>query len=310
MNTKELAQLLDALQVKDQSESVAICFGLSCTLYFSNGHLPEVHRQTLDCFASYLKLCASEIRWARLPNRKGFISPDLTDVHKFTSSLPQPEDDEYWELTVHGGEKRTSANPYYFEVMLSPASRRILSYVKASLPLDWYRRNNGSFSSLMLEFCRALRPISGYGGITLLEAPNNSIRQRHQPEVSMIANRFPGLDLDYPFYHVIHLVKGIKGVNWLTCLNNSLLEKVGGLGHLKQTLSAEIVFHEFPHGVLVQAGTHPQLGDRQQEIALPLYTELSRALKPIRVTEHWAFHFNVPGAFDQAASEAWLARLD
>ncbi|WP_437870917.1 type VI immunity family protein [Sorangium sp. So ce363] len=96
-----------------------------------------------------------------------------------------------------------------------------LGFFRIAFPLLWFAGSSESFPEVMLEGCRKLKPVSGYGGIGAVESPDSSISSRYEPVVYDWAQKFPGSEADCPTSHSIWLRRGrsgggIKGVNWLT----------------------------------------------------------------------------------------------
>jgi hypothetical protein len=116
------------------------------------------------------------------------------------------------------------------------------------------------------------------------------------------------LEADHPVSHVHYLKNGIKGVNWVTVLGEKWISRLGGLPALRKELGEPFRLHEYPGGVLIQAGPRPQLGDVNRQIAIDEYRRLAQVLKPIRVTDHKSFP--AWSGFDEQRTQAWLARFE
>src|SRR5207237_7456939 len=76
-----------------------------------------------------------------------------------------------------------------------------------------------------------------------------------------LGNRYPGLDMSYPFCTKYIASKGIKCVNWLTFLNADYCDRLGGLPLLRKKFDKDIVVHSTENGVMIQAGPLPEIGD-------------------------------------------------
>jgi hypothetical protein len=183
--------------------------------------------------------------------------------------------------------------------------------------VTWFSEHPGTLAEVLLALCRKLKPVSGYGGIGIAESPDNLISSRYEPIVYQMAQRFPGLEADYPISHGIWQRKGsggIKGVNWLTVVGDRWLPQLGGADALQTALAAldsRFLVHRFDGGVMIQAGPRPQLGDAARDVWPELYVKLAKLLRPIRITEHRPFHQAGAGPrFDLERSEAWLRRFD
>lgn len=120
--------------------------------------------------------------------------------------------------------------------------------------------------------------------------------------------RFHGLDVIGASRTSIDATDGIKCVNWLTLLDESLLAKLGGKAALRGKLSPAIVFHDIPNGVVLQAGEKPVLGDIHSPDELAVYREVAVALKPIFAMGPRRRGFRAMEGFHQYTNE-WRGRF-
>ncbi len=304
--------LEEKLAVTDDTGRVVVRIGLLATFYFENAYQPEVREAVASCFDDYQRLCGSHLRWKKNPKTFRFSPMSSSRVPSPRDWLNRLGEDFEWEFDFRGGETVDEANNFSVSAYGSAKWQHNLSYFNATLPITWFADHPGNFPAVVLEFCRKLKPLSGYGGLGILESPNGLIEQKFGPAVYTIAQRFPGLEVDHPVTHTLYLDNGIKGVNWLTILGDYWLKKVGGVLTLKEQLGKNFISHEFPGGVMIQAGPRPQMGDRDQGRMPDLYAQLARVLKPIRITKHRPFSYahEEGQRFDKEASEKWLARFD
>lgn len=124
-----------------------------------------------------------------------------------------------------------------------------------------------------------------------------------------IRKRYPGLDLSDPGSSQYVASGAYKCVNWLTMIGTAACERLGGAGALRDRMGPEIVVHELSHGLMIQAGSMPEIGDTNRRRSVPLYHRVGRALAPIRDPDHPAF-LTVDGADDEDATNEWLGRFD
>lgn len=73
----------------------------------------------------------------------------------------------------------------------------------------------------------------------------------------------------------------IKGVNWLTYVDQSRIERLGGGERLRAALDPGVRVTPIGAGLLLQAGDAPALGDENRQDKLPLYRSVFRALEPL-----------------------------
>ena len=174
--------------------------------------------------------------------------------------------------------------------------------------LQWFRDGPQGFRSFVTRASERLQPVHGYAGIGLVTAADRFLASQFNDDVAAMAERFPGLEIDYPVKHLVWLRTGIKGVNWLTILGNDTIERFGGLERVQSALPAAAALHAFRGGCLIQAGPAPRIGDRNLGLGVEDYRSVAVALKPLRITTHSAVHGTA--GLDRARFEAWLARFD
>ena len=124
------------------------------------------------------------------------------------------------------------------------------------------------------------------------------------------AARFPGLEIDDPVALLFYLENGIKGVNWLTIVDDSLLERIGGRDEVRGSFNDSITVHEYGGGLIVQAGPVPQLGDLEKGFVPQRYREAYRVLKPLQA-EHPDELIETPKGVDPLEfKDRWMKRFD
>jgi hypothetical protein len=84
--------------------------------------------------------------------------------------------------------------------------------------------------------------------------------------------------VDYPQFHILKLDNGIKGVNWLTVISDSLLDKLGNRQAFTAALPAAVTVHSYTGGLVLQAGELPQIGDTNRRNDPTAYHDVARAL--------------------------------
>jgi hypothetical protein len=120
--------------------------------------------------------------------------------------------------------------------------------------------------------------------------------------------RHPGVDVvRIPFDAKAVGEDGVKTVNWLTLLDADLVKQLGGQRGLRGKLSTDIDLITTKHGVIVQAGPIPGLGDVNRKEVLPLYREVDALLQPwIETAGGRSMGFQTKDSV--ARTEMWYAR--
>lgn len=192
--------------------------------------------------------------------------PKSDSLHWSLSSTDDRDVPNIWSLRAHV--ERESPGPLnYLWWSIDPSSE---------IP--------GTLREVFLDVARMLPCQHAYGGLGLVQPLDVIPRQESEPEAYVMAARFHGLDVLGASRTRCDALDGIKCVNWLTLLDDSLLAKLGGQSALRGRLSEAIVFHDIPNGVVLQAGDKPVLGDVHAPDELAAYREVAIALKPIFAT--------------------------
>jgi hypothetical protein len=315
-------ELDECLAVKDDEGRVMLQAALLATLYFEDPYRREVREAVVSCCEDYFLQCGKHLRWALNPDTKLMEPYGKEKGSTPRVWLPPRGEDESFSFLYHGAEYERGASA--FSTRALGVARRpyvVVGHFRVSFPLLWFTVEQGSLPETVLDMCRELKPVSGYAGIGVIESPDSLISKKYEPIVYGWAQRFPGLEIDYPIGHSIWLTEGreggkggIKGVNWLTVVGDRWLAEMGGVNAVEADLAAldgRFIVHRFEGGIMIQAGTRPQLGDAERNVWPELYVKLAKYLKPIRITRHRPFQFSGPGLrFDLERSRAWLRRFD
>jgi hypothetical protein len=297
--------------VRDEEDRVALQIGLVATLYFEKGYQPAVRAAVAECFADYLAAFQGQLRWGMHPRSFAWQElarrPVPTPAEWFAKK--ELRDDDTWAFSYHGGQDDCDANAIrvhgYGGRKWEEERHGWLSYISAGLPLTYLEDRRHELLELLRSWSERLSPVSGYGGLGILESPDHELAQKYHQYVFMLARRFPGLELDRPSYHRMSLAAGIKGVNWLTVLGERWLEKLGGLGSLERHLESDaFTLLEFSGGVVIQAGGEPELGDVNRRLKPERYRALGRVTQPLLVRELHGLR-----GFDAESAREWLARF-
>ncbi|MBI4954578.1 MAG: DUF3396 domain-containing protein [Myxococcales bacterium] len=213
---------------------------------------------------------------------------------------------------AYGGNHRHDASGWKFKSTLrsSPEAVSALDHVSASWPIGPEAPGYEEALEVALIWGRRCPFRFGYAGFSLQVSEEHE--QMTAKLVYDLAMRFQGLEIHCPGTTALCCQTQMKSVNWLTLVSNEMLTPrytgplighVGGIDVLRANLSPEILLHPIRDGVLIQAGPEPLLGDVNRGETLPLYREVAKVLKPIRMSTHWPF-FGILTAND------WMTRFD
>lgn len=299
------------------TDAVACKFGLGAELY-----MPDIDRAVL---------CERAVRfltdyWQTFPDHVNrFLAKDSRRAVKFSGSpearirkdiAGAPILQEGYGAALMGrvdiGMKIDYVDPYRANVTIRHKERHVLSNVNAHFQIcnDQGRSNYEVLLAATLRWCALAQPVHGSAGfVFIFESKQNS------EHTQQLFKRFPGFD----FLHAgmfsmqardIH--NRIKGVNWLTVLNDALVEELGGRDKMHVALQPICKVHDYPGGVVIQAGAYPQIGDTWRGDIPEAYRLVARYTQSIRFEDYDQDGlFRVPeGLDDKEETLAWIRRFD
>jgi hypothetical protein len=305
--------LSEILCVRDKDGRPALRIGLLATMFIAEPGTRPVREAVADAAEEYIRQFREHLRWAQHPKTAHIHPIDKRNVPFPRDWLPQYEDGEAWEFGFHGGETDEAASEFQVSAYGPRSIRKSPGYFQVYLPLTWFAEHPGTFPDFVLSLAKRLRPLSGYAGIGVLEPLDSYAQEAFQSTVRQIAERFPGLEIESPPIHVIHVGEGIKGVNWLTILGDRWVQQIGGADYLRVRLGDDFKLTPYDGGLMIQAGPKPQIGDTQANRWPRHYVTLAKVLKPIQIKKHYPFHHADPmgsARMDAETSTAWIFRFD
>jgi hypothetical protein len=300
----------DLITMNDSQRGIRL--GLFVTLYFDKGHTLVRQKAIANCFDDYWALYGSNLCWAMNSN-----APYWYNLNKHRVMSPgewlTEESEEGWEFKYHGGISADAASNISIQALGSSrweADFGELSYIKAAIPIQSFPEQSTILLELTSKWCQRLCPVHGYGGIgILLPAAEFSWQEHYEPIIYKLAFQKPTIEVDYPITHSRFLSKGIKGVNWLTILDQKWLEAASGLEEL-QASTPELQSHDYGCGTILQAGRMPIYGD-DMDNNLALYRKLAKVLRPLQVEEHDGVHSSgTNDTLNGPNFRKWLSRFD
>ncbi|HHI94263.1 MAG TPA: DUF3396 domain-containing protein [Gammaproteobacteria bacterium] len=324
---------LDNLQIvadHPPAGTIGVRLGLMCSLYMRDPHSPEVRMALAKCGDHYQQLFGEHLKCYIKPDGiykgkpKSYPSQGINLVD-YVRQYDNVEE-KCFAPRFFGNEDYHAAAAYGMDIFAastrpSPIRDRP-AYFSVVLPFRWLEGKEGerAFQKLVHGWCQVLKPFHGYAGLGAIQSMDTIEKGRTNHLVYPLAKRFPGLDVDDPGTIASRMKGGsggilkIKGVNWLTALDDGCFEQLGGREAVLADLDDEFKFYEYEGGVLIQAGAMPQMGDVNQQHIPRYYQQLARKLKPIRlIFPEGHYLIKSPNRNEQSNAEAsneWLARFD
>lgn len=195
--------------------------------------------------------------------------------------------------------------------------------LRVTLPLDHELANGAAFKEWVLGFSALSRGqfASGHAGLSLNfdnSVVSSDIREIMTGRLAALLLRHPGLDWENTGSvsnfllswkkELSDFIPQIKRVQWLTFLSEKTLQYLGCQKKLEELLGNDlpITIDPLRHGLSIQAGKEPELGDISRRDFLPVYRRVAAALRPVRLSKHQG----VGRGFSDEAAQEWLEGLD
>lgn len=178
---------------------------------------------------------------------------------------------------------------------------------RLSLPMQWGLDQPEQMFELVQELWGQLPYRSGQAGFGF-EVSRYFIDIAHEYAYGR-SMRHPGLDIpDAANDAAMVGFDRIRGVGWLTMLDDDFVEQLGGVEALRRALGDAAQVVEQARGVILRAGPVPQFGDVNRKDDLPGYRAVYAALEPLMTDTADAPCLNIEGDF-VSRNEAWLTRF-
>jgi len=302
---------LDRIRVNNQNGLTVGRVGLSMTLYVKGPWETEQRRAFATAIDAHLQRVGDRMRWAILPppvgaQRYASVAPLRIADHAAAQPL-----DGTLSFEAHSGEGMEEAGHFSIAVSFPNPRRRRLGFVTLTLPVSWLNdAGPGAFQDMVVEWCAAVQPFHGGAGLALIHSPNYAETRVAEPHLFPLIQRFPGLEYDVPVDHARLCGDGIKSVNWLTVVSDSLLGRIGGRASLARALTPAATLFDYPGGVVIQAGPAPLLGDNERNDVPKAYQAVAAVLKPLRADYPDGVIATPRGLDSKEFGRRWLARFE
>ncbi len=326
MNLNELTTTMAILEERGKLEkldeiglspgnAIQWLFGLTSGFYFADGETRQVRQSMLGLATRYYDLSEG--------------NPNLLSFNERTRRVSTGRQiEEYLSQGGYYDEKETAS--FYIRHMPKQALRSTdpaHDYFTALLPGAGYRGGNGhlmcqtrlsALSSdrdglvgFFVDACRDLQVFYAVSGLSLFfYSYGSGATAKAYP----LFRRFPGLLYEDGARFGLAIrdrTDTIRDVNWLTAVNNELLERVGGLDKARTVLGDEVILHPYEGGVVFQAGNKPVLGDLNKGRVPAAYREVNDFLKPLRYENWERAYLRAPHDVDKMEyTEWWTRRFD
>ena len=278
---------------------------------FFKGPFSEVREGVGELWRRYLELVGKNtLTWARLGGGNRSRKVDVSVFRTIEAWLAGTKDygETCW-ISVHNGPMdRLESHSFMVEGHDRQLDwEREASYVELNLPLDFPAvADPAALGRTLIHLAEPTVFHDGVGGFAFHRSPykfNSTVRRMGQ-----LGMRYQGVEIAAAERLAYLAVHGLPTVNWITFLGKELLQRIGGPQALATMLPPTSPVTPLPHGVAVQSGAHPVLGDRNEpDDGLQALRKTYGVLRPLQFVNP-----NIPFSalsFDSAQTQKWLTRL-
>lgn len=333
MDHKAEYEKLDQVVITQNETGLPVLrFAVQAQLYLTGGALSRTRQTVIDVFDSFRRLAPDRITHLK-PNLENRLLPISTlDFPAFYYAEIDRQDVPDMVFCPHLTSVPAVPPQYQARAHLTAADDGpdAISELDLAVPPSFVQADPDRYLAQVLDWCARLQPMHGQAGFAPVY--ENGAETEHMRETWPYLARFPGLSypLPYPIAAEGHGHRRISGTNWLTILDNRLLEELGGAAHLPRRLAEAwatiidqpagtdlppgVTLHEYDGGVVIRAGEHPQLGDVNMGNIPETYRTVSAALRPWRFEDYQQNPMDlirVPRPLDAYEETLnWLGRFD
>lgn len=285
-----------------------LSLSLAVTMYFKPPR-ESCAGGALKVYQRYLELCEPHLTWFADETGKRYREARSDVLQIPFDRVPQSmESGKFYAWCAFAGKHHRDAAAHQFACILSPEEFQpgTLSFLRAAFPVDMFREEIGQFVHLVREMAAGVPVFHGYAGFSFSQSMVEVKAQGNEPYLVAAAAHFLGPEVESETSTQLCCTKAIKGINWLTMLDASLIKRLGGEEELRRRLGEEITIHSMPWGLMIQAGPEPGLGVVNAGETLPLYRRVNEVLRAVRVP----VHMNLGVKFDEQLTRRWISRFD
>ncbi|ELJ8295012.1 DUF3396 domain-containing protein [Enterobacter roggenkampii] len=315
MELNYIEKWLPEASVKYKDGSPAVNLGLIITVFFKNGHTPEVRHKMVECVDRFYGEFKPYLKKTMAPKWVGITEKNYQKKRQAILDS-KPEEIFSWYM----GSVDTDYHAPDYEILIM--GKRIFhnennrSVIKLVFPLSLLKEPDGKerYENWLQWLCNTFEVESGYAGLSFVLP---YAFEWMFPYEYALAQRFSGVMVDsLGILEGGEAVEGLKGACWYTILGTPWLERLGGEDAVSRRLAKtpEISLFSYNNGVILKAGElPPPLGEKQTEGLPQLLVKINQIILPVRYDGHKGLHFYSEyenHQFDEESSMKWFARFD
>ncbi|KVE37644.1 type VI immunity family protein [Burkholderia sp. TSV86] len=309
------------LEPRYATGGIGAAFVVRAALYFERAFDLDIRAVIADCLDDYLQSAPDKLTFVWHNGKAAQAFKKAKSLRELAASL-SPED--RFDFDYVGGKEATDASLYQFSVVglrqrQEKSGNRGFNTLSFSWPLVDVQENPDTFVKLFFDAAKRLSAVHGHAGFAVNLSP--TAINENEPTEYWISRMMPGLDVGAPSDLATRQLKGkIKTIDWLTAIDKSMLDAVGGLAALRSELPPDwFAIGNYGTGIVIRAGELPDSGASDDEgkppVAPPTYIILDHALRAIRAgsldaLQHGTVNGGAPTYNTAVSTAEWLRRFE
>lgn len=243
---------------------IDIVFQIS--LYFRDGHLPEVRLRMAQAAEEFIDLVADRLTHHQVPGGRGLAgfskSRFLKSAYRHAEKSPPHAPFIGLAFEQHKYLRSAPHTELYFATIQDWEQERnnSMSYIRFSFPLDWFISGDRPHPHhLMQRWTHILRAEQGRGGVGFTLALGLEDWRRAEPFLTYLAALWPNIMMELRGSTRDYMCDAMREPNWLTAVGSKYLDRLGGAEAVRTQLATLPGFEisGYEGGLLIQAGIEP-----------------------------------------------------
>jgi len=136
------------------------------------------------------------------------------------------------------------------------------------------------FVELVAELFDVLSCDSGYAAPAL----HYGVRGNYDKAgefITPLALHHHGFDVPNNVSTAVSMGEKCRGARWLTMLSHKMTDQLGGVNHLESLFAEGVEVKKLSQGILIRAGSEPEIGDINKRQLTPLLSSVAHAIEDI-----------------------------
>jgi hypothetical protein len=304
---------------KDQEPLFLIGADFQAQFLYFNGHTPEKRQALAKCIEAYNTHFGEHLTWGGYYDKDGeghysdLNDPKMPTIHQVLELWTHPSDQIEWSCA--SGD-REEAPEYRISAMTNRQWESELlkaSQIRFSVPneLIFDPKKRQILLDLFQLFIDKLGVYHAVAGLqSIVPYRPNGVGDYSLLQGKRFWGIYQGANTDERH----EIANGIKSIDWLTYLSNTLVQRICPVDTFVKTYCPhfDIKPQQQQHGMLFQLEEYPQILPSNEPV-LPSYYNLNRALRPLRNGIYGGVSMDEGQGYavlDTSATRQWIRRLD